>query len=71
MDSKRRSKRNKAYAVSTMVLLFLAVITAIEYFVALSFNGAFILMLLGLIKAVAVLQYFMHVSRLWIEEEGH
>jgi len=71
MDNSKRRKRNSAYALSTAIALVLAVVTAIEYFVALSYTGAFILMLLGLIKAVLVLHFFMHVSRLWTQEEGH
>jgi hypothetical protein len=65
------SKRSAAYRTSTTVALVLAVLTGIEYFVAISFPSTVILLLLGLFKAVAVVNYFMHISRLWRSEGGH
>ncbi|MCC6455097.1 MAG: cytochrome C oxidase subunit IV family protein [Caldilineaceae bacterium] len=64
-------KRAAAYRLSVTVALVLAVLTVIEYFVGLYFPSTVLLMLLALFKAVAVLNYFMHVSRLWRQEEGH
>jgi cytochrome c oxidase subunit 4 len=64
-------KRAAAYRLSITVGLVLAVLTAVEYFVGLYFASTVLLMLLALFKAVAVLNYFMHVSRLWRQEEGH
>lgn len=64
-------KRSAAYRQSATVALVLAVLTAIEYFAALHFQSTALLFLLALFKAVAVLNYFMHVSRLWTSEEGH
>jgi heme/copper-type cytochrome/quinol oxidase subunit 4 len=65
-------KRAAAYRASVTVALVLAVLTILEYFVAVEFsNSVVILFLLALFKAVAVLNYFMHVSRLWRQEEGH
>lgn len=64
-------KRNAAYRQSVAVALVLAILTIIEYFAAIYAPSTVILMLLALFKAVAVLNYFMHVSRLWKQEEGH
>jgi cytochrome c oxidase subunit 4 len=64
-------KRAAAYRLSVTVGLVLAVLTVVEYFVGLRFPSTVLLMLLALFKAVAVLNYFMHVSRLWRQEEGH
>jgi len=64
-------KRAAAYRLSVTVALVLAVLTVVEYFVGLYFPSTVLLMLLALFKAVAVLNYFMHVSRLWRQEEGH
>jgi hypothetical protein len=65
-------KRAAAYRASATVALVLGVLTVIEYFAAVYLHGTVVvLMLLALFKAVAVLNYFMHVSRLWRQEEGH
>ncbi len=64
-------KRSAAYRLSAIVALVLAVLTGIEYYAAIHFPSTAILFLLALFKAVAVLNYFMHVSRLWSSEEGH
>lgn len=66
-----RESRAAAYRLSATVALVLAVLTIIEYYAALHFNSTIVLFLLALFKAVAVLNYFMHVSRLWTQEEGH
>ena len=65
-------KRGAAYRLSVTVGLVLAILTILEYFAAVYMTSfPAILFLLALIKAVAVLNYFMHVSRLWRQEEGH
>ncbi len=66
-----RESRAAAYRLSATVALVLAVLTIVEYYAALHFNSTIVLFLLALFKAVAVLNYFMHVSRLWTQEEGH
>ena len=64
-------KRAAAYRASVIVALVLAVLTVIEYFAAIYLHSTVVLFLLAIFKAVAVLNYFMHVSRLWRQEEGH
>jgi|688.fasta_scaffold92696_2 hypothetical protein len=66
-------KKNKAAAFrfSIMVAVVLAVLTGIEYVVALYYDGAALLLLLGLFKAYFVVNFYMHISRLWTAEEGH
>ena len=64
-------KRAAAYRLSATVALVLGVLTVIEYFAAIYMGSTVVLMLLALFKAVAVLNYLMHVSRLWRQEEGH
>jgi len=53
-----------------IVFAVLAVLTAIEYIIALSGVPAVVLILLAILKAGAVLYYFMHVSRLFSKSEG-
>jgi heme/copper-type cytochrome/quinol oxidase subunit 4 len=69
-------KRAAAYRASVTVGLVLAILTVIEYFAAvymaeMNIDSTVVLFLLALFKAVAVVNYFMHVSRLWRQEEGH
>lgn len=69
--STHKKTKAAAFRTSITVALVLAVLTAIEYFVALSFPFASILLLLGLFKAFFVVNNYMHISRLWSPEEGH
>ncbi|HZW02757.1 MAG TPA: cytochrome C oxidase subunit IV family protein [Anaerolineaceae bacterium] len=55
-----------------IVLIVLAVLTGIEYFLAVAELPVFLLVLIALAKAAAVLWYFMHVGKLFsADEEGH
>ncbi len=65
------NKKSAAFRLSVIVALVLAVLTVVEYYAALHFPSTVVLFLLAMFKAVAVLNYFMHVSRLWKQEEGH
>jgi hypothetical protein len=69
-EAASQAKRSAAYRVGLMVLLGLAVLTAIEYGVGVALPSMVLLLILGLFKAGLIVQYFMHVSRLW-SEEGH
>jgi len=64
-------KRAAAYRASVTVGLVLAILSIIEYLAAIYLHSTVVLFLLALFKAVAVLNYFMHVSRLWRQQEGH
>ena len=65
------AKRAAAYRLSTLVVLGLAALTVFEYFVAQTFPSTVLLLLIGLFKAVAVVNYFMHITRLWRQEGSH
>lgn len=62
------SARPKAYGRSAIVALALAALTIIEFYIAIMLGSAIFLMLIALFKAVIVIHYFMHVSRLWSPE---
>jgi cytochrome c oxidase subunit IV len=66
--SKRRSGY---YRQGVVVMLALAVLTGLEYAVALFTTSGILLMLIALFKAGLVVQYFMSVARLWSPEEEH
>lgn len=47
-----------------LIFIYLAVLTGLEFFVAISFNSVPILVVVALIKAALVLYYYMHVYKL-------
>ena len=65
------NNRRSAYARSALTALVLAALTVIEYFIAIELGSAIFLMLIALIKAMIVVQAYMHVSRLWNPVEEH
>ena len=67
----KQERKSKAYRASIMTAIILAVLTVIEYFVALVTGSAIIMMLIGLLKAYFVVVTFMHVARLWLPEGEH
>lgn len=72
VDEEALASRKAAYRQGLLVLVGLAVLTAIEYAIAVLLEGATaILFIVALAKAGVILQYYMHVSRLGGEEEVH
>ena len=69
--SAHKKTKSAAFRTSLTVALILAVLTVIEYFAALAWPVASLLMLLGLFKAFLVVNNYMHISRLWSAEEEH
>lgn len=69
------SGENKAnvYRTGINVFIALAVLTIVEYFISISgFNSTVLLFIIAFVKAAAIIQWFMHVYRLWQpDEEGH
>jgi len=62
--------KKAAYRQGIYVFLVLAVLTVAEFFVSQATNGAAVpLLLIALVKAALIVYYFMHVYRLWREEE--
>lgn len=47
-----------------LIFIYLAVLTGLEFFVAISFNSVPLLIVVALIKAVLVVYYYMHVYQL-------
>jgi hypothetical protein len=64
--------RKAAYRQGIAVLVGLAVLTAAEFGVAAFLEGAVaLLFVFVLAKAGLILQYYMHLNRVWSEEEAH
>ncbi|GMR10095.1 MAG: hypothetical protein BMS9Abin28_0916 [Anaerolineae bacterium] len=60
-------KKRAAYRMGVIVFLILAVLTAVEFYLA-SISGTVAgLFILALIKAALIIRYFMHVNRLWAD----
>jgi len=58
-----------------VAIVVLAVLTAVEYAIAIGIEPmnvvVTLLAVIGIAKAVVILEYFMHLSRLWRGEEDH
>ena len=66
--------KGNVYRLGINVFIFLAVLTIAEYFVAIipNYNPTVPLFIIAFIKAAAIINWFMHVYRLWRpDEEGH
>lgn len=59
------------YSTGIIVILVLAALTVVEFYVALATHRAVFLMLIAALKAILVIWFFMHVKRLWSAEGGH
>jgi cytochrome c oxidase subunit 3 len=56
--------KSSALAQGLLVFVYLAALTALEYFVAVTFNGVPILVVVAMVKAALVMYYYMHISKL-------
>ena len=52
-----------------LVFLGLAVLTIIEFAVSIATGSAVLLMLIALAKSALIVHFFMHLYRLWREED--
>ena len=63
-------KKTAAFRQGIAVLIGLGGLTALEYWVSLATGSVVFLILIAMVKAGLILNYFMHLSSLW-SEEGH
>lgn len=61
-------QKKAAMRQGNIVIAVLALLTIVEFVVAILQGTAVFLFIIALIKAALVVQYFMHVYRLWREE---
>jgi heme/copper-type cytochrome/quinol oxidase subunit 4 len=64
------TKKSAALREGVIVFIALAVLTAVEYVVGVA-SGTALLLVLALVKAGIVINYFMHIRRLSSSEGGH
>ena len=72
MSEHSRTKRKTAiYREGIIVVVILAILTLVEYFAAITppFGSFAILMILALLKAILVVNFFMHIRSIWSEDE--
>lgn len=61
-------RKAAAYRLGMITLIILAVLTAVEYAVAVYMESLVLLFIIALVKAAVIVQNFMHITRLWREE---
>lgn len=61
-------KKAAAYRLGVITLIILAVLTGVEYIVGVYLESIVLLFILAVMKAVLIVQNFMHITRLWREE---
>ena len=52
-----------------LIFIYLAILTGLEFFVAITFKSVALLVVVALVKAALVLYYYMHVYKLSLESE--
>ncbi|MBK8616233.1 MAG: heme-copper oxidase subunit III [Anaerolineales bacterium] len=62
--------KSAAFGLGVVIFIYLAVLTALEFFVAVTFEAISILVVIALVKAALVMYYYMHIYQLNAENEG-
>lgn len=62
--------KSSAFRQGVVIFVYLAVLTALEYFVAVMFQAVSILVMVAVIKAALILYYYMHIYKLNEESDA-
>ncbi|MCE9647905.1 MAG: cytochrome c oxidase subunit 3 [Chloroflexi bacterium] len=62
--------KSSALAQGVVIFVYLALLTALEYFVAVTFDAVSILVVIAVIKLALVMYYYMHIYKLNEGAEG-
>lgn len=62
--------KSSAFHQGVVIFVYLAVLTALEYFVAVTFQAVSILVMVAVIKAALILYYYMHIYKLNEESDA-
>ena len=66
------NNKGAAYMQGLITLVVLAVLTGAEYGIAVALPSLWVaLIVIALVKAGIVIQFFMHIARVFREEGGH
>jgi heme/copper-type cytochrome/quinol oxidase subunit 4 len=71
MENKQSETKSQELRRGVVIFIALAVLTGLEYILAISGSPTILLWVLLLAKAGLVLYYFMHISRAFSDEGGH
>lgn len=63
-----KEKKAAAFRQGVMVLVALAILTAVEYWISTASGSLVFLSIIALAKGGLILNYFMHMGSLWGEE---
>ncbi|MBM3178744.1 MAG: heme-copper oxidase subunit III [Chloroflexi bacterium] len=61
--------KSAALRQGVLIFIYLAALTALEYFIAITFKAVSILVIVAMIKAALVMYYYMHIYKLNAESE--
>ena len=68
----RRKAKSATYRKGFLVFIALAILTALEFWVATAAGGSVaFLFIIALVKAGVIVQYYMHLESVWSEEGAH
>jgi uncharacterized membrane protein len=68
-DVRRRAARLRAYRLGVLVFVALALLTTLEFVIALALHGSIGLLLIsGVAKAALIVFFYMHIKSLWSKE---
>nr|BAL54382.1 cytochrome c oxidase subunit III [uncultured Chloroflexota bacterium] len=62
--------KKSAFQLGLTIFIYLAILTGLEYYVAISTASVLLLSLIALVKAGLVVYYYMHIYRLYQASEG-
>jgi cytochrome c oxidase subunit III len=63
-------EKSSMLSQGVFIFVYLAVLTGLEFLVAISFGSVPLLVVVALIKAAMVVYYYMHIYKLNLEQEG-
>lgn len=64
------SNKSAAFSLGLIIFIFLAVLTGLEFFVAIVLDAVPILVAIALVKGGLVLYYYMHISKLNVKDDN-
>jgi len=65
-----KQEKSSMLGQGVFIFVYLAVLTLLEFGIAITFNSAVLLVVIALVKAVLVVYYYMHIYQLNAEHEG-
>jgi cytochrome c oxidase subunit IV len=63
-----KEKKTAAFREGFAVLAALVVLTGVEYWISVATGSVVFLLIVAMVKAGLILNYFMHMAKLWHEE---